>query len=529
MKTEVGTQNTERRREKRGVQLIVYASITLLLISALAYIYKPARWELIPAGLGLIGLVLASIILREKVLEILRLRSTIYGTNSAAIIIIVTAIITMINFIAFRHPGRIDLTESGVFSLSEQTESVLKNLRQDVRVIAFVPDTPGARDAIEDLLKGYRYKSKRFDYEFIDPNLNPDMAEKFNITSENTLIVISGDNQTKITETTENAITNAVIKVTRIGKKKVYFTEGHGERDIENNQYASGFYVPAQALRDLNYEVYKINLSTKGEVPADADVLIVPDPEKPFLQEEIGVIEKYLDNGGRILFLIDQKLKEKAGDGRLNKLLNKYGVFPGDDVVIERELQLFVGPTLGIDPLIKNFTKHQITEPLKGAVILSLARTVDFKSTEGVEGTVLARTGQGSWAETNLNLLRVERRASEDSGDRKGPVPVAVAVKKANTSDSAENKKEMRIVVIGDADFASNKSFNIYFNGDFFLNSVNWLGEEMDLISITGKSRKSSRIIMSSQQKRWLLSSLFAIPILFIITGFVVWRRKRSL
>ncbi len=525
----MGTGDRGERTEDRKGTVIVYVSVALLLISAGAYIYKPARWELIPAGLGVMGLILASIIMREKVLEILRLRSTIYGTNTTAIIIIVTAIITMLNFIAFRHPGRIDLTESGVFSLSDQTEKVLKNLKQDVRVIAFVSDTPGARTAIEDLLKGYRYKSKRFNYEFIDPNLNPDMAEKYNITSENTLIVISGDNQTKITETTENAITNAIIKVTRAGKKKVYFTEGHGERDIEDNQYASGFYVSAQALRDLNYEVYKVNLSTKSEVPSDAAVLIVADPEKPFLQDEIGVIEKYLDNGGRVLFLIDQRLREKVEDGGLNKLLNKYGVFLGDDIVIERELQLFAGPTLGIDPLIKNFTKHPITEPLKGAVILSLARTVDFKSTEGVEGTVIARTGQGSWAETNLNLLRTQRKASEDREDKKGPVPVAVAVKKTTTSDSAENKKEMRMVVIGDADFVSNKWFHTLFNGDFFLNSVNWLGEEMDLISIAGKDRKSSRIILSSQQKRWLLSSLVVIPAIFIIAGFMVWRRKRSL
>lgn len=527
MKAEDRTQNTEYRGK-----VIVYMSVLLLLISGFAYIYTPAMWELIPAGLGLSGLIISIIILREKVFEVLRLRSTIYGTNTVAIIIIVTAIISMLNFIAFRHPGRIDLTESGVFSISEQTKSVLKNLKQDVRVIAFVPDTPGARNSVEDLLKGYRYKSRMFNYEFIDPNLNPDMAEKYNITSENTLIVMSGENQTKITETTENSLTNAIIKVTRTGKKKIYFTEGHGERDIEDNQYANGFYVAAQALRDLNYEVYKVNLSTKGEVPADISVLIVADPEKPFLSNEIEVLEKYLNAGGRVVVLIDQKLKEKTGDVGLAKLLNKYGIFPGDDVVIERELQLFAGPTLGIDPLIKNFTKHPVTEPLKGAVMLSLARSIDFKSTEGVEGTVLAKTSEGSWAETNLNLLRSQRKAAEDGADRKGPVPVAVAVKKTNIQDKAEtkeNKRETRMVVIGDADFANNKLFNTLFNGDFFLNSVNWLGEEMDLISIAGKDRKSSRIIISSQKKRWLLSSLFAIPVIFIIAGFVVWRRRRSL
>lgn len=527
MEIENRRQKTEDRRK-----LIVYGSVFLLLFSGVAYIYKPMWWEVIPAGLGLTGIIVASIIFREKVLVTLRLRSTIYGTNTAALIIIVTAIISMLNFIAYRHPGRIDLTESGAFSLSEQTKSVLKNLKQDVKVIAFVPDVPGARNQIEDLLKGYRYKTRKFDYEFVDPNVNPDIAEKYNITSENTLIVMSGDNQTKITEATENALTNAIIKVTRTGKKKIYFTEGHGERDIEDNQYANGYYVAAQALRDLNYEVYKVNLSTKSEVPSDASVLIVADPVKPFLTNELDVLEKYLNNGGRVVMLVDQKLKENTGDIGLFKLLNKFGVYPGDDVVIERELQLFVGPTLGIDPLIKSFTRHPVTEPLKGAVMLSLARTIDFKSTEGVEGTVLAKTSEGSWAETNLKLLRTQRKAAEESSDRKGPVPVAVAVKKTNTQDKGEgeeNKKETRMVVIGDADFANNKLFNTLYNGDFFLNSINWLGEEMDLISIAKKEKKSSRIIMSSQQKRWVLSSLFAVPAIFIIAGFVAWRRRRTL
>lgn len=513
--------------EKRD-RIIVYISICLLILSAVFYIYKPASWELIPAGLGLAGLIVESIILREKVLEILRLRTTIYGTNTVAIIIIVLAIISMVNFIAFRHPGRIDLTESGVYSLSDQTVNVLKNLKNDVKVIAFTTKSSGEQRPLEDLLKGYSYKSKKFTYEFIDPTLSPDMAEKYNVTSDNTLIVISGENQTKITETDENSITNAIIKVTRHGKKKIYFTEGHGERDIDDNQYANGFYVPAQALRDLNYEVYKVNLSTKSEVPSDTSALVIADPEKPFLTQEIDVLGRYLENNGRLIILFDQRMRQKEEDEGLIKLMNKYGVEPGKDIIIERELQLFAGPTLGIDPLIKNFGRHPITEPLKGAIIFSLARSIDFKSTEGVEGTVLARTSEGSWAEKNLQLLRTQRKAAEESDDRKGPVPVAVAVKKTS-GEGQGNRKEMRMVVIGDADFASNNYFNKLFNGDFFLNAVNWLSEEMDLISITKKDKKSSRIILSSQQRRWLLSTLVAVPLVFIITGFVIWRRRRAL
>jgi len=515
----------------RRDRIITYLSTLLLVISAVAYIYKPARWEIIPAGIGVVGLLVESIILREKVLEILRLRSTVYGTNTAAIIVIVLAILVMLNFIAYRHPARFDLTESGQYSLSDQTINVLKNLKSDVKVIAFVTETSGARSGLTDLLKGYRYTSSRFSYEFIDPTINPDMAEKYNITSDNTLIVISGDNQTKITETTENAITNAIIKVTRQGKKKIYFTEGHGERDIEDNQYADGFYTAAQALRDQNYEVYKINLSTKEKVPEDSAVLIIADPDRPFLQNELTVLEKYLNSGGRAMVLLDQKLRERTEDNGLKALLGKYGVEPGNDVIVERELQLFAGPTIGIDPLIKNFSKHPITEPLKGAIILSLARTIDYKSIEGIEGTVLARTSQGSWAETNLKLLRSERKVAEDKEDKKGPVPVAVAVKK-NTEGGGENKEkknEMRLVVIGDADFANNRMFNNLFNGDFFLNAVNWLSEEMDLISIARKEKKSSRIILDAQQRRRLLASLIIIPSAFIIAGFVVWRRRRSL
>lgn len=520
---------TEDRGLTKLVRVIVYISTGLLLISAGAYIYSPQRWQLIPAGLGILGFIFSAIKLRERVLEILRLRSTIYGTNTIAMILIVLAIIVLLNLIAYRHPGRLDLTGEGVYSLSDQTVSVLKNLKNEVKVIAFLPDSGSVRNSAEDLLKGYRYKSPKFSYEFVDPTVHPDVTEKYNITSENTLIVISKDNQTKVTDITENALTNAIIKVTREGKKKIYFTEGHGERSIEDNQTSDGFYSAAQALRDLNYEVYSVNLSTKPSVPEDASVLIIADPRKPFLSSEIEIIEKYLKKGGRAVALIDQSLRPgQVEDGALLKLLNSYGVYPGEDIIIERELRLFAGPTLGIEPIVKNFIKHSITEPLKGPLMLSIARTIDFKSTEGVDGTVLAKTSEGSWAETNLELLRNKRQVEEDAKDRKGPVPVAVAVTKKIEGD--ENKgKEMRMVVIGDADFANNRMINNLYNIDFFLNSVNWLAEESDLISIAPKQKKTSRIFLSAQQKRWLKTSVIMIPALFIILGAVVWWRRRTL
>ncbi|HEY4715558.1 MAG TPA: Gldg family protein [bacterium] len=514
----------------RGYRLMLIISLVFIISALAAYLIRPAKWEWIPAGIGLAGFMVAGIKYKHKVLEFLKLRNTIYGTNTVVIIVIVLAMLSMVNFIAYRHPVRVDLTGSGIYTLSEQTATLLKNLKQDLKLIAFAKEGSRAKDEMGDLFRGYQYRSDKVSYEFYDPELNPDMVQKYNITQLNTTIVVSGSNQTKIAETREEALTNAIVKVTRQGKQKIYFTYGHGEGDIDDNEQSTGFGMAARALRDLNYEVEKINLSSQQSVPLDSTAIIIAGPRKPFLRNEIDLLGNYLNSGGKVLALINQDMGKSYDDPTLFQLLAGYGVEIGKDIVIDRELRLFAGPSLGVEPLVLPSGSHAITEPIKGSILFSIARSVDFKSDAAdANGISIVKTGKTSWAETDIERLRTKREALEDNMDKKGPVSVAVAVSVKTKGKPDDAKKESRLVVAGDSDFADNRLFNNLFNADFFLNSVNWLAEQTDLISIKPKEREASRIFLTKEQRRWLAASLVVVPLAFFFAGLLTWRRRRRL
>ena len=121
-------------------------------------------------------------------------------------------------------------------------------------------------------------------------------------------------------QTDENAITNALRKVLKGERRKVYFLAGHGERDIGDPK-PGGFQVAKRALDNEGYEVESLNLLTRGSVPEDAAVVIVAAPKKPLLSTEVQTLKAYLEKGGRLLIML-----EAFEDGGLKGFLAGYGV-----------------------------------------------------------------------------------------------------------------------------------------------------------------------------------------------------------
>ena len=182
----------------------------------------------------------------------------------------------LLNYISTRHHHRFDLTEQGVFSLSPQSVNVVKNLQDDLQIQAFVEG--GVNPELRDLLENYRYQSPKIKFELIDPDRQPEMAEKYHITAYNTVRFEYGKESTTISQPTEENITNAIIKVTRSTRKTVCFIEGHGEPDIDDVQNAHALSSVKQALTNENYEVKKVLLASMANVPDDCSVVVVAGP-----------------------------------------------------------------------------------------------------------------------------------------------------------------------------------------------------------------------------------------------------------
>ena len=507
--------------------------ILFLLAGGLIYIILSTFSTLVTIFLIVGGILLLVYVVGNlgKIQAYFSKRSTKYSTNAVVTSIIVLAILMLVDFVAFRHTYRIDTTANHQYSLSEQTRKVLKNLKKDVHVIGFFKSEENQR--AKDLFEEYSHLSPKFSYELVDPDKRPAIARKYGRISYGTIIVEGPEKTERIQKTTEEELTNAIIKVTREGKKWIYFLEGHGEHDIDQemagNKGGDGMAVAKKALENQYYGVKKLMLVTKKNIPADCNVLVIAGPQTDLLQPEIDAIQKFLVKGGKVLALIDP-----PPSASLRSFLAKWGVIPDNDVVLDFSGvgQLFgAGPAIpvasryGNNPIVKDLRRMITAFPL--ARSLSKEKNADSKL--HIENLVM--TGANSWGETNLKLFENQKKAGFDKGqDKKGPLTLGMVVTKDVTDSTgvANSKKKSRLVVFGDSDFATNAWFHFQKNGDLFLNSVNWLAEEEDLVAIRPRSPEDRRVNLTKAQSKmlfWIGVVLF--PLAIVLVGIGVYAKRR--
>ncbi len=460
----------------------------------------------------------------EEVKRFFAARSTRYGTNMVLLIVIILAIISIINYIVVRHPYKFDLNEDKIYSLSDQTLKVLKTLKSEVKAYAFYPPDAPETERLRDLFENYRYHNSLFTYEFIDPVKNPEKVNAFAITSTGPRIVLkTAERESRVKDPTEEGLTNGLISVVKTDKKKIYFVTGHGEWDIDNKE-ETGYSLTAESIRKEGIEVAKINIGI-DRVPQDASALVIAGPKKLFLPEEVKMLGDYLqEKMGRLIVMLEPEIKTG-----LEGLLLEYGVNVGNDFIVDPMSRAFgMGASI---PLVAQYGEHEITKGFEVATFYPTARTVSPIQTlpPGVSVKTIASTTPSSWAETDLESVKKGEVAFNEGSDTKGPLSIAVAVSKKHASAS-ENSPDIRIVVFGDSEFANNKFRPYSGNGDMFNNTVNWVTQREDLISIRPRKRASSRIFLTQQEANIVkYTTMVVIPLAFFAGAVVltfVRRRK---
>ncbi len=459
-------------------------------------------------------------------------RKARYGTNTALMILIMTAILALIGAITTKHPKRYDLTENQRYTLSDESRKVAAALDSEVKVTAFFLKFNPVSLRLQDLLEQYAYHSKKFSFEFVDPDRQPGLAKSLNVTKYGTIVIQSGENTEKIYESSEEKITNAILKVTRKTKKVIYFLTGHGEPDIDGlakNEYASA----KKAVEDKGYQVKTLLLMKEKDVPEDASILVVAGPQKALFDPELESIQRYIAKGGKVFFMIDPL--EASG---MEAFLKQYGIVLGDDIIIDRMSRLF-GADARI-PVISKYQHHPITEGFKVVSFFPLARTVDVEKDppEGVTAQRLAMTGPDAWAEKEIKEA-MEGKASQSPQERKGSLSVAAVATVKLSEEQGEkeeekpgtiagDKRRARIVVFGDSDFVNNTHLGLSGNRDLFLNTISWLAEEENLISIRAKEPTGRPMMLTAKQGRFLFwLPIVVLPLVIISVGSTVLIRRR--
>lgn len=495
------------------------------------------------SGGVLLGLALASSLVQVR--AAVTGRRGRYAANAIVMVAAMLGITILINYIGFSSPVRWDTTASKQFSLSTQTTSVLEGLEQSVRATAFfVPSDPNYaadRQLADDLLFEFKHRSRgKFTYRFVDPEAEPSVVRQYNLNRYPAIIFETEEPARRFpifVPVAEENFTSALLIVTGEQQKKVYFLTGHTERDIDDlDLNGEGFGFAARGLQRDNYEVGRLNLKEgfyEGKMPEDAAVLVVAGPRRLLLPEERDALLSWLKDGGRAVFLLDPDSHQSFKD-----LLGHWGIIVGDRTLVDEYSSVTGDPRTPLLQSDQYLGATPITDPLDvtffpGATPLGIPQEFQEdprKQPPWVQYLPLASTSFVSWATSDL-----ERNTFRAGEDQAGPLPLAMAMRATSTLEEEPatlplntSPKVTSLVVIGDSDFATNRYFPAFTNGDLLLNTVNWLAEDYSLIALRPKPVAFRALVLTRGEFDFIrYSSWFLLPAVVALLGVIIWWRRR--
>ncbi len=513
-------------------------------------------------------------------------RMLVQGSALSAGLLLAVALFAIVNYLALRHYKRFDWTSSQLYTLSEKSKAVVEGIDRDLEMVIFLSPASELYGAVDELVSRYAAANPaRIKKRVIDPAKNiletQRFVEQHKIDRQNVIVIASQDDRRVLDEFElaeydysqaqfgqapslkgfkgEQLITSAVLELVEDRKPRILFTTGHGEASIEDGD--------SRALgqaRDLlgkdNFDLEPWGSLGKTEIPTGTDLVVIAGATSRFLEPELELFSRYLDQGGRMLLLLDPVLTEggQLSDLGLTDWLRAYGVEIHQDIVIDPAQQLpFFGPeTLFTD----NYGVHPIVESLEQTrtpVLMPLARSVSAADDAApkLEVTKLIETGAEAWGETGIDRLTESEGIKQDDDDLPGPVSLGVAVSFKVAGDAQEEPnapvasedetdelaedtgsdatsnddgEEARLVVLGDLDFATDSQIANGANAPLLLNTLNWLVQREQLIAIEARRPEETRLNLSRSE----LTSIYflvlgVLPALSIALGVWVFFQRR--
>jgi len=453
----------------------------------------------------------------------LKARQTKYAAYATLYIVVVFAIISVANVLANRYNKSYDSTSNKRYSLSEQTAKIVKGLKEPATITYY--DQSTHFQAAKDQLDQYANLSPKIHVEYVDPDKKPQLAREAGIKNYGTTIVQIGAKKEEAKSLNEEGITGAVIRDLKNNTRTVCFVTGSGEHQIDDSE-RNGYSRFKELLGKDDYEAKSISLLQKAEIPSDCTVVVVGGPAADYQQPAVDALKKFVEDGGRAMFMLDPPLKigrsEIADNDALTALLTSWGVTLQKDLILDLNP---IGQLAGLGPqvaLVTTYASQPIVNEMKGtATGFPLVRSMDIKNEGKSTVAKMFSSSDSSLATTKLNSPDID---PNDPKNKKGPLTIAAA----GSYNTGKENSQGRFVVFGSSAWAANSFLNFNGNRDLALNTMNWLSSDEDLISIRPKEQEDRRITMTRAQMNVVrITSQFVLPLIVIFAGVSVWWRRR--
>ncbi|MEL7008175.1 MAG: Gldg family protein [Cyanobacteria bacterium J06588_4] len=445
-------------------------------------------------------------------------RSTKQGIGAIAKTAIVLLMVGTINWAGVSYGKRWDFTENQVFTLSEQSQTIVASLERPLEVLIFDRNT---NSELEQLLQNYRRYSDRFQFRFVNPEQEIGLAQQYGIQSLGEIYLNYDDKQQKIEvgnvaagETlTETKLTNGIERIKRDRPINIYFLQGHGEASLDLVE--GGLAQAVSNLEDRGNTVQGLNLATTGKIPDDTNLITIAGATRKLLAAEVSTLQQYLRAGGSLLLLLSPNT-----DIGITPILQNWGLELDNRLVVDGS---GAGNVMGFGPavaIVNDYGEHPITNSFRNGISLfPETRPLKVVEKSEISSVAIARTTPQTWAESDL---RQEQITFDVNRDLSGPLNVAIA-------STREQPNPARLVAFGSTTFATNGWFEQQLNGDILLNSINWLvGEDRDTLSLRPQEVANRRINLGSLQTNlisWL--ALRIMPFAALVTGVYLWWKRR--
>jgi ABC-type uncharacterized transport system involved in gliding motility auxiliary subunit len=430
-------------------------------------------------------------------------------------------VIGLLAWLSTRYVIQADWTAGNRNTLSESSRTLLADLDGPVRITAYARDIPALRDGISRLVDRYQRYKPDLTLGFINPDLLPDRVRELGITLDGELYVEYRGRGEKLQQLGEQALTQALLRLSRQQERVVRFLDGHGERKpfgVANHDLGTF----GRELEKIGIRASPLDLSKEPRIPAATAALVIAGPQTPLPPGEIQAVLDYVEQGGSLLWLLDPS--DPSG---LRPLAAALGLTALPGVVVDADAsRLGIGNPAFIP--IADYGPHPITEPLRAPALLPQAVALELQPPAGWSMAVLLESQSRTWTETGS--LDEPIRFDPGTAERSGPLTVGAALFRPRPGAPGDpvTATQQRLAVIGDGDFLSNTYLGNGANLDLGLNIVNWLTLDDALIIIQPRAAPDPNLNLSEGALA-LIAAVFLIvlPGTLLASGWLIWFHRR--